>query len=191
MDKHVKGSLFQEYARMVKNLKQVDWGKYLTSSDLEIIHHMIIPSKWYPLESYQRLGVAVFQEIAQGKPEAALAWGRHTMDDLYSTYQQLVMVQGDPVSTLKKFHKLSRQFFDFDGFEIITLEHNYIQIKLSRDFGEIAVQGYTYQILGTIQRLIELCGMKEVKAEFDAKVWEGAPHTIFKLSWAPGHPDTS
>ena len=37
MSKHVKGTLFLDYVRMIKKLKDIDWSKHLTPEDMEIV----------------------------------------------------------------------------------------------------------------------------------------------------------
>jgi hypothetical protein len=73
---HVKGVLFLDYVRMIKSRRDVDWDKYLVPADREYLQGMVLPSQWYPLESYQRMGVAVLRELAGGKMEVVRLWGR-------------------------------------------------------------------------------------------------------------------
>ncbi len=184
MDRHVKGSLFQEYVRMVRKNKQVDWSQYLESGDMEYLNRLILPSQWYPYGVYQRLGAAIFHELAGRNPEVARSWGRYTMEGMAELYGKNLIEMGDPKRTLKKFHAIYMHFFDFEGFTIDMAEENRAEIKINPAFGKLAVQGYTYQMLGSFHRLIELSGAKDVRAEFVKKMWDGAQETVISIQWS-------
>lgn len=182
MAKQVKGTLFRDYVKMIKKSKHIDWTKHFTEPEMEYLKLIILPMEWYPYEIYQKYGAAIFQQIAGGKPELAMAWGKASMDELARLYKDRLVEEGNPLSSLEKFKKLNRRFFDFDGFEIIIQNPNHADIIVDASFGTLGVQGYSHQMLGSFQRLIELSGA-QVKGEFSKKVWEGDEQTVIKLSW--------
>jgi len=184
MTRHVKGKLFEDYVRMIKKNKQVDWSKYLGPDELEMITgDLILPSGWYPMEMFQRCGEAIFYEIAKGSLEVARAWGRMSVEGLAQIYRRLILEEGDPLQTLEKFSRLSKIFFDFEGFEVTATGPGQIEIKVDRAFGTIAMPAYSHQMLGSFERLLELAGARQVEAVFTAKAWEGAPQTVIALRW--------
>jgi len=182
MAKNVKGALFLDYVRMVKKRPQVDWSKHLAQADLEMLKQMILPSQWYPLESYQRFGVAVFHELAKGDVEVVRAWGRQSMTELYKVYQNLVD-KDDPVKSLEKFQLLRGRFFDFEGVVVIPQGRNRVQIKLELAFEQVADAAYAWQMLGAFEQLLELSGARNLKHSFLRKSWEGAADTMLELNW--------
>jgi hypothetical protein len=183
MAKHVKGKLFENYVRMIRKLKHVDWSEHLPASDLEIINQLVLPTQWYPMETFQRCGAAIFEVLAKGDPEKARAWGRISMDQLAKVYKHLLIEPNDQFKTLEKFSKLSRNFFDFDGFGLIVRDENHVAVQIDPAFGTLSVQGYSYQMLGSLERLLELSGAQNVKGEFSEKMWEGARHSVIELRW--------
>ena len=183
MDRHVKGLLFKEYVIMIRKLKHVDWGKYLTPSEMEVLNQVILSMKWYPLETYQRFGAAVFQEIAKGDPEVARSWGRASMDGLAKIFKNGLIKDNAPLKSLENFSRLSGRFFDFDGFDIKAHGENHVEIKLDRGFGSSFSNAYSHQMLGAFERLFELSGAIDLKAGFSKKIWEGAQNTIIDFSW--------
>jgi len=183
MEKHVKGTLFQEYAQMIRKNKNIDWSKRLKPEELELIKQIILPNMWYPMETYQRLGAAIFEELAKGSLDAARLWGRMSMERMADLYKVTLVVEHFPLRTLEKFRLISRRFFDFEGFHVTVLGDNKASIQIDRGFGDLAMPAYSFQMLGSFERLIELAGGKEVKAAFTAKAWEGAPHSIIELEW--------
>ncbi len=183
MSKQVKGSLFVEYVRMIKKNKQIDWNKHLASSEMRFLNQVILPSEWYPFEIYQHYGAAIFQEIADGEPPVACSWGKATMDRLAELYKGNLIEKGQPLGSLMKFKELNQRLFNFDSFEIIVHDEKHVDIGVDPAFGTGAVEGYSYQMLGSFRRLIELSGVDKVEAEFSAKTWEGDHKTVIELRW--------
>jgi hypothetical protein len=182
MAKHVKGALFLDYVRMIRKRKEVDWSKHLTEEDRTILGQMILPSEWYPLETYQRCGVAVLHEIAKGDVQTVRVWGRQSMDELIKIYKNLTE-QADPLRALAKLQLLRRRFYDFEGLELFPQDGNRVQVKVDVAFGGVADEAYAYQMLGMVERLLELNGAKKILSKFIQKVWQGAPHTTIEFSW--------
>lgn len=182
MAKHVKGSLFLDYVRMIKKRKETDWGKYLVPEDFEILDQTILPSQWYPLESYQRLGVATFHEIAGGDVEVVREWGRISLDEMTNIYKNLIN-KTDPLRSLEKFKLLRSRFFDFEGLHIEPRPENRVHIKVDLAFSGVAEEAYGYQMLGSFERLLELSGAKNIQHKFHGKGWKGDPQTIIDLIW--------
>lgn len=61
--RHVKGSLFVDYARMIRSRKAVDWRLHLTPDDMELVSRHVDLEKWYPMEVFERLGLAILAEV--------------------------------------------------------------------------------------------------------------------------------
>jgi hypothetical protein len=183
MTKHVKGTLFLDYVRMIKSRKDVDWDKYLTPADRELMKGMILPSQWYPLDSYQRMGLAVLREIAGGKMELVRLWGRLSVDELCKTYKNMVH-EGEPLETMKTFQALRRRLLDFEGLAAEVKGPNRVQITVDVPFDDkFGDEAAAFQMMGSFERLLELSGIKNIKSQFVAKAWEGAPRTLIELSW--------
>ncbi len=183
MSKQVKGSLFVEYVRMIKKHKHIKWDEYLTPHEMGLLDEIILSSQWYPYEIFRQYGAAIFREIAGGKPQVACAWGNEAMDRLAELYKDNLVEEGGPVTSLRRFKALTQNFFNFNSFEIAIHGDNHVEIAIDPAFGEEAVQGYSYQMLGSFQRLVELSGANEVQADFASKSWEGDPQTVMVFRW--------
>jgi len=183
MSEQVKGSLFAEYVRMIKKNRHLPWSRYLTSSEMELLDQIVLPSQWYPYEIYQHYGAAIFLEMAGGDPQVACSWGKESMDRLATLYKGNLIEEGDPLKSLRRFKTLSQSFFSFDSFEMIVHDENHVDIAVDPAFGGEAIEGYSWQMLGSFQRLVELSGSDRVKAEISAKAWKGDRKTIIELRW--------
>ncbi len=180
---HVKGVLFLDYVRMIKSRRDVDWDKYLVPADREYLQGMVLPSQWYPLESYQRMGVAVLRELAGGKMEVVRLWGRLSVDEMVKTYKTLVH-PGEPLETMKTFQALRRRLLDFEGLAVRPLGPNRVRVTVDVPFDDkLADEAAAYQMLGSFERVLELSGARNVRCEFVSKVWEGAASSVLELSW--------
>ncbi|HEV8246603.1 MAG TPA: hypothetical protein VGP93_12580, partial [Polyangiaceae bacterium] len=76
MPRHVRGSFFVEYVRMLKRRKDVDWQRILPPEDLPYLQQQIALDSWYPMESFERLGLAILSKIESATLDAVRMWGR-------------------------------------------------------------------------------------------------------------------
>jgi hypothetical protein len=179
---HVKGSLFVDYVRMIKARKDVDWSKHLNPVDMGYLDEPIVDGDWYPMESFERMGVGILKEIAGSKMELVRGWGRGQIDDLLKLYPSLVS-EDDPRESLMRFQVLRGGFFDFNAVYIRSLLEKHAKIEVNYEMGKLAEKAATYQAVGFFERLLELSGAKKVKFKFAGKLWSGDPTTILVLDW--------
>lgn len=116
-DKMVKGTIFSEYIRMIKMAPDLEWSRYLTEEDLALANEVILASSWYPLETYKRLGVAVFKLMAKQDLKAAWLWGRASLDEQIRTYKNIVQ-PNDPLGSIRKFSGYLGRFANFDLMDV-------------------------------------------------------------------------
>ena len=184
----VKGSLLLDVARMIRASKDKDWKKYLNDKDLEIINSRVLASSWYPSETYERASYAIFQEIAGGNLNTAKAWGRFVMEDIVKRFYSSLVQEKDMVIALERFKVARLQWFQFDdpqfkAMEIEALGTNQAKIIIRSDH-PVPFEAYSYQSMGSFERLIELCGRKNVKAEIKEHDWKAdQPYSVLVLSW--------
>ena len=58
-ERRVKGTLFVDYVRMLRSRREMDWSKHLTAVDLGYLVQRIDPDGWYPMETFERMGLAI------------------------------------------------------------------------------------------------------------------------------------
>jgi hypothetical protein len=66
MPRHVKGVLFADYVRMLRAHRDRPWTQYLQPEDLPYLDQRIDPGQWYPMETFERLGIAIMHAVADG-----------------------------------------------------------------------------------------------------------------------------
>src|SRR5690348_12212059 len=105
---------------MIRGNKNAAWQKHLTAEDLNYVNAKIEPNQWYPMETFERLGNAILQEVANGSLDAVRMWGRFSVDQLVRAEPRLV-AKNDPIETIDRFRVLRSTYFDFDALAIIAL----------------------------------------------------------------------
>jgi len=167
----VKGTLLMDYIRMIRANKDKNWDKYLEEKDWEIVNNRILPSNWYPYDTFSRIGLAVFKEIAGSNLELTRTFGKAVMADLLKIYKNLV-VPGDPVASLERHSALHRTFIDA-GADARVLETSDKQVKYKItappfERGSERALAFAHQIRGNFEGIVEHAGGKNPTTEIES-----------------------
>jgi len=184
MEKHVKGSLFVDYVRMLRSRKDVDWARYLQPEDLLYLDTRIHPDAWYPMETFARFGLAILDEIAHGDSFPARAWGRMSLEHMVTVHEGL-LVPKDPRESLMRLLVVRGSFFDFDPVTMPQLTDGHATVHVQYGMTARAEQAASFQTLGFFGRLVELAGGRSVITQLTARSWEGDPVSAFTVDWEP------
>ncbi len=167
---------------MLRAYKGVDWSPYLLQSDLPWLSQRIEPDRWYPMETFERMGVAILREIARDDLKLVQHFGRVSLNALVRQHDNLV-AHGDPHESLLRFRVLRQSFFDFPALEIEDVfEHEAVAI-VHYGMGRLAEEAATHQTMGFFERLLELSGGAPVRVWLSARSWAGDPKTRIQLAW--------
>ena len=169
----VKGTLLMDYVRMLRSAKGKNWSQWLTPADLEIIQSKILPSQWYPYETMQRIGLAIFKELANSDLNLVRAFGKFMARNLAKVYQQ-VIIAGDPISSVEKIVAIQRTLFKDTGSggRIIERSEKRFTFEITAEAGinqPEAAAAAGHQTAGVLEGIIELAGGKNVKTEIREK----------------------
>lgn len=181
--KMAKGSMLIDFVRTIRSFKDLDWNKYLKQEDWDIIQSIILPAKWYPFETYYRCSFATYKLLAQGKLENARAYGQVVAKKLVEGTYKSITKSKDAGLALSQFATLYGALFNFGVLKHETIDSNHLRISLNYDGDNEGKAAYCYQLKGMIEAIIEVSGGKSGKVDFSAKQWEGAPVTLFEISW--------
>ena len=182
MIKRVRGLLFVDYVRMVRGRKDVDWSKHLEPEDEAFLLTKVDPSAWYPMSTFERLGLAILREIAHGQLEGVRMWGRFQVDAGLSQFPML-LAEGDPRDTLMRFDVLAAGFFDDGALAVKDIEDKHAIVRIAYGMSALAEETACTQSLGFFERLVERAGGKSVSAEFKTRAWKGDTATRIALDW--------
>jgi hypothetical protein len=168
---------------MLRVRKDVDWSRYLAADDLGYLQQRIVPDAWYPMQSFERMGLAILAEITSDM-QIVRAWGGAQVDWLRQIHQNLV-APGDPCDTLMRFQVLRRSFFDFPALDIPVLHDGAAAVNVEYAMSPLAEEAASWQTLGFLERLIEVAGARNVAARFSSTSWSGDLLTTITLRWEP------
>lgn len=174
--------LFVDYVRMLRGRKEIDWARHLDSSDLVWLTQPIDPAGWYPMESFERMGIAILHEIARGQQEGVRMWGRFQVAPSQRQFPDL-LAPGSPRETLMRFRVLSRGFFDYDAIDIREVDDEEATISIGFQMSPLAEETACNQALGFFEGLVEAASGTEMRGGFVERSWDGAPRTLIRLQW--------
>lgn len=177
-------ALFVDYVRMVRGKKDVDWSKHLTPEDLVWIHTRVDLDGWYPMDTFERLGVAILHEVARGQLEGVRMWGRFQVPPVQKQVPMLV-AESNPRETMMRFGVLASSFFDFGALGVGEVVDDAATAWIAYGMSRTAEETASYQTLGFLEGLLEAAGATDVSASFTARAWDGAPKTLVALHWTP------
>ena len=181
MDKKVKGTVFAEYIRMIKSNPDLDWKNYLTDDDFKMLDERILASNWYSLDSYKRMGLAVFKLIANGDVKLAWNWGKMSLDGLVEVYKNILMAE-DTFDSVNKLAIIQSRLANFEMFDVKKIEDKKIQISFFPVFGKEPDMAYAYHFAGMLDRLTELTNNGKSQVTILKKCWEGSANTVFEIN---------
>ena len=184
-DQKVKGTMLIDQVRMIKGNKDKDWNKYIKPEDWNIIKGMVMPSEWYPLDTYKRCGRSIFQLLASGNTELVRLRGRMRGKELFETTYKHVISDHNPMNSLSSFVNLYGQLFSVSPIEFkkIDAKHACVLYRYDEDPNDPGHIHFCYQLMGHLDVLLEMAGGKNVKIEMIEKLWEGAGATVFDIQW--------
>lgn len=180
--RHVKGVLFADYVRMIRGHKSVDYRALLAPEDLPFLDERVIPDRWYPMATFERMGNAILRTVANNDLSAVQMWGRFSADQLRALHPMLV-AEGDPSETLNRFRVMRATFFDFEALEIPMLFPGRAHVIIRYHMGSPAEMAAAYQTMGFFERQLELAGAHDIHAVFRERSWAGDPQTLLELAW--------
>ena len=179
----VKGTLLLDYVRMIKANKDRPWHKYLTPKDIEIIEGRVLPSVWYPYETFRRCGLATFHELAGSRLETVRAWGKIWLTHLVKEVYTSVSTEKDPLKAIERFLNLRKQFFNFEALSYEKVGEKHIKIRLYSVPDKESVEAFSAQLCGGIEQLIEITGGKNPRVTFNTKQSAKEAQTDIDVKW--------
>lgn len=185
VDRHVRGVLFVDCVRIIRAFKEIAWGQHLLEEDLIWLSQKIEDDLWYPMESYERMALAIMDKIAGGSFSLIRRWGRDSVAVLHEKHPHMI-AEDDPRETLRRFDTLSETLFDFPAVELRFIRDGEAHLEIDYGMGARAEEIATHQTVGVIERLLELAGAEKVAVEPISRSWTGDGRTVIRAKWSPG-----
>jgi hypothetical protein len=167
---------------MIRRRKDVDWMRTLRVEDLALVQQRIALEAWYPMSSFENLGLAILANFQGAGLEAVRLWGNFSAHQFVRDHTTL-LAPGDPVETLMRLKVQRATLFDFPAFDIPTLIDGHAVLSISYGMGAIAEEAACHQTMGFCEGILELAGARNIQGALSERAWLGAPHTSLILDW--------
>lgn len=181
--RHVRGVLFLDYVRMVRGRRLVDAHGHLLAEDHALLQQRIELDAWYPMESFERLGRVILDELVGRERDAVRLWGRAQVTSILQFTPEL-LAPGDPKETIARFGGFFGTLFDFPAIELESLTHRQARIRIDYGMEPLAEEAACWQSQGFFEALTQESGGREVRGELRSGL-EGlvrAP-SLLELRW--------
>jgi hypothetical protein len=167
---------------MIRRRKNVDWEKVLPPEDLAFVWQQVQPDVWYPMATFERLGVAILDHLDGATLDAVHLWGRYSAQQFDAPESQVV-VKGDPVESLMRLRVMRNTLFNFPAFDIPMLTPGHAHVTMTYHMGPKAEEAACYQTMGFCEGVVSMTGATRVRAVFQRWGWRGDEKTMFSMQW--------
>ncbi len=174
----VRGVLFIDYVRMLRRLGAPE-SPHLGPSERGFFGQRLEPMAWYPMESFERMGLALLQLLVGTETDAIRLWGRSMIGGMLAQFPRLKR-EGGPREAVLEAQGLMKELFDFDGVVVQPPGDERVQVRVVYGMSPQAEDAAVWQTLGFFEELITQHGGHSVKATREP---EG-----FSLSWSAAPP---
>ena len=182
MARQVKGVLFVTYVRMVRGNKNLPWAAHLRPEDQPYLRQRIDEAAWYPMETFERLGLAILRLIAKGNLTLVRSWGRLSAVDMSVAMDGLI-VPCDPRETLMRIQVVRRTFFDYETLTVLEIDDTAAMLEMGYGMSAAAEEAAAMQALGFFEGLVELSDGRLTEATLAERSWAGDSRTLLRLAW--------
>ena len=171
---------------MIRRQKDVDWSTVLLVTDLEYLRKHVDEEQWYPMATFERMGVAILEHSEGATLDAVRLWGRFSAS-AYSERHPDLIGPNAPAESLMRLKVLRSTWFDFPAFDLPMLVDGHAYVSITYHMGPVAEEAACNQTMGFCEGVLSLAGARNVRADFVERAWEGASRTLLDLQWdAPG-----
>lgn len=186
-DRHVRGVLFVDYVRMLRR-QLPSWREVLSPSDAELVGGRVDVDAWYPLTSFERLGVAILQHVVRGEHDSIRLWGRQQVQAIL-TYLPALKSDDDPRDSVMRFQTFLSSLFDFGAVTIDSVDDEEAVLRVGFGMGPLAEEAATWQCVGFFEELVAASNGREATGRLLSRSWlPGEPPTTFAVTWVMGLP---
>lgn len=181
--KHVRGTLFRDYVRLIRSRKDIDWARHLEPEDMVFLEQRVDDASWYPIATFERYGLGILHEVAGSSLSPVRMWGQFQVDAMLRLSPD-ILEAGDPRESLMRVVVHRKGFFDYDVLTVKEILDDHALFELSYKMSGVAELAACTQTMGALEELVRRAGGRNVHAAFVARTWEGDPSTVLELTWA-------
>jgi len=167
---------------MMRRRKDIRWDRVLPADDLDYLRQRIEPDDWYPMETFERFGVAILSELEGVTLDAVRLWGQFSASQYITEHPDLVALN-DPVDSLMRLKVMRSTLFNFPAFDIAMLIEAHAHVVVTYHMGPTAEEAACHQTMGFCEEVLSVSGATDVRAIFQERSWSGDRRTLLSLEW--------
>jgi hypothetical protein len=156
----------------------------LRVEDLALVQQRITPEAWYPMSSFERLGLAILANFGGAGLDAVRMWGHFSAQQFAREHLTLV-AENDPVETLMRLKVQRATLFDFPAFDVPTLIDGHAIVSINYRMAATAEEAACHQTMGFCEGILALAGAHDIRGGLRELSWLGAAQTSLVLDWQP------
>lgn len=181
----IKGIFLQDYVQIVQKTPDLDWNRYLTPADWEIVNRLIVPSQWYPADTMAHIGRGIFEMRSKNNYAVVRQHGRARATDSFDPATQKFLFKQDPAAALAAYATIVRRYIDELEVRLENSGPGFAELSFFPVENVPAWDLFREIQAGTLEKLVELNGGAEPKAEFRSAAREGRESCRILVSWKP------
>jgi uncharacterized protein (TIGR02265 family) len=177
----VKGTMLLGLVKTVRADRTNTYDPYLSDLDRDFISRQVLPSSWYPFEEYKKTFSAVIDVLTKGDMELVRKMGQAYGADIVSNVYKNLVIEGNPMESLKKYRIVFNMFFDFGEAEFEAVSENSGRLSIRKFDPEF--EAFYYIFMGWVEECLELSGAKNPRGRSTSRSWADDPETTIEFSW--------
>jgi CheY-like chemotaxis protein len=164
-ERRVRGVLFIDYVKMLRSHKVAEKaGQHLKLEDAHFLIGRLDPDGWYPMATFERLGLAILSEIVGVETDSIRLWGRAQLAGLLRFFPDLSHA-GDARDAIMRLQTLMRSLFDFECVTVEEVDDESAYVRVCYGMSPPAESAATWQTIGFFEELVTNSGAEDVASE--------------------------
>jgi hypothetical protein len=166
-ERWAKGTFLIALAMIINHRKDLDWlgQTSLTERDMEQIRGKILPSSWYSLDLFERMGSAVFKLVGKEKPEGAYEFGNGIMWQILKKVYSNSLLRNNPGSALSIFATLYNGIFFNTGEAHFEKDESGGTFRITDIFGIPSQESFVPMLKSLLRKIVEENQGRDVRVE--------------------------
>jgi hypothetical protein len=179
----IKGNFLKDYVKLVNDTPELEWEKYLTDEDWEIVRGIVIPTSWYPVETMAHIGRGIFDMRSKNNYEVVRLHGRTRVTEVFDEGTQKFLLRGDPIDALRAYTYIAVRYVDELNIELVDSGPDFADVVFYPVDDAPAWDLFREIQAGTLEQLVELNSGGNARVEFTPDTRDGREACIMKVTW--------
>lgn len=179
--RRVRGVLFADYVRIIRR-QVASWREKVAPEDRALLEQHVDLEQWYPMDTFERLGLIILEHVVAHETDAIRLWGREQVQAVLSFFPELAN-PSDPRDSVMRFQNFLASLFDFPAVVVESVEDEAALVRVEYGMHPAAEEAASWQTVGFFEELLTASGARQVSGSLRSRAWAGDAQTIAALSW--------